>query len=366
MGPLWQEPWLTTAFALGVVFAGAAEVRAARDNRRLIAPALVGAALVLGAFGSGLLGREIGPMAALLGYDALMVAGLAAVGGSARAPSRSRLTDLAVELGPTPIRDVHALSELVRAEPGLELEAEMRAALAAAQRLEAANERARAELHAALADVARSRQRLLVSAAAERARLAHELDETVAEPLRELTAAVPATSAVRQRLLGAQASLDAALSGLRPPGLEDGLEPALRRHPLAAQLGVSVDASADRCDQVVEYTLYAVASEALTNAAKHAGAEQVSIRYRTVDGTAELTVTDNGRGGATGDPGGGLIGLADAIEALGGSLSVVSPADTGTTVTAAVPLAPTAAWPRPHGVADKPPASGSGVLPPTP
>ena len=58
------------------------------------------------------------------------------------------------------------------------------------------------------------------------------------------------------------------------------------------------------------------------------------------DGLLQVEVRDDGGGGA--DPSGhGLVGMADRVTALGGRLSVQSPAGEGTVVTATLPL-PTA------------------------
>ena len=54
-----------------------------------------------------------------------------------------------------------------------------------------------------------------------------------------------------------------------------------------------------------------------------------------------VEVADDGAGGADPAAGSGLRGLADRVEALGGTLEIVSPADAGTTLRAEIPLAPT-------------------------
>ena len=83
---------------------------------------------------------------------------------------------------------------------------------------------------------------------------------------------------------------------------------------------------------------YYVIAEALANVIKYAGATGVNVRVARENGRAIVTVSDDGVGGA--DPGGGsgLRGLADRVEALGGSLTVDSPAHGGTCVTAVIPL----------------------------
>ena len=88
-------------------------------------------------------------------------------------------------------------------------------------------------------------------------------------------------------------------------------------------------------------------SEAITNAAKHSGAEQLEIvlrhqaaNHQEGDGPATVlvTVTDDGRGGA--DPTGrGLTGLAGRVAANDGTFSVHSPAGGPTIVKAELPCA---------------------------
>ena len=125
-------------------------------------------------------------MVALAVYDGLVVCTLLVVGLTTRVPTRSELTDLAVELGPAPLR-ASALLAQARRDPTLATDRDLEAALAQAGRLEAANELVRDEVRSAIADVDASRKRLLVASTTERARLAEELDRTTAGPLRALT-----------------------------------------------------------------------------------------------------------------------------------------------------------------------------------
>ena len=87
---------------------------------------------------------------------------------------------------------------------------------------------------------------------------------------------------------------------------------------------------------VVATTAYFVASEAITNAIKHAEATRIELRVLRRDGHLLVRVTDDGRGGARL---GVRSGLADRVAALGGSLHVASPRGRGTEVEAALPCA---------------------------
>jgi signal transduction histidine kinase len=95
----------------------------------------------------------------------------------------------------------------------------------------------------------------------------------------------------------------------------------------------------DRLPQPVELAAYFVASEALANVAKYAEATSVTMRVWRSGSVASIEVCDDGVGGADDSGGSGLRGLADRVEALHGSLRVVSPPGAGTTVTAELPCA---------------------------
>lgn len=66
-------------------------------------------------------------------------------------------------------------------------------------------------------------------------------------------------------------------------------------------------------------------SECLTNAAKHARASFVEVSARVDGDVLEVTIADDGVGGADLGHGSGLIGLVDRVEAIGGRLRVTSP-----------------------------------------
>jgi signal transduction histidine kinase len=101
---------------------------------------------------------------------------------------------------------------------------------------------------------------------------------------------------------------------------------------------VQIDVSVDRLSTAVEATAYFVVAEALTNVAKHARAGRAEVTARIQDDTLGLQVRDDGAGGAR-SGGSGLTGLADRLAAVDGELRVESPAEGGTLVAAAIPLA---------------------------
>lgn len=128
--------------------------------------------------------------------------------------------------------------------------------------------------------------------------------------------------------------------GLHPAALtEGGLGQALRslarRSAVPVQLRFAL--GEERFDEPVEVAVYFVVSEALTNTAKHARASRVDVVVgRTAHGL-ELSVDDDGDGGADPAGGSGLVGLADRVAALGGTVRIKSPAGGGTTLQVTLP-----------------------------
>lgn len=128
--------------------------------------------------------------------------------------------------------------------------------------------------------------------------------------------------------------------GIHPAILsKGGLVPALktlaRRCPVPVNLDVAITL---RFPDHVEVATYYVVAEALTNAAKHAQAAEVTVSARHDDDRLYLSIRDDGVGGADSRKGTGLIGLTDRVEALGGHIQVVSPTGRGTSFQITIPL----------------------------
>ena len=98
------------------------------------------------------------------------------------------------------------------------------------------------------------------------------------------------------------------------------------------------------------------ASEAITNAAKHAQASVIDVCADARDGTLTLSVSDDGIGGADPGRGSGIIGLQDRVEALGGTITVLSPPGHGTTLRVYLPAVTSAAPTLPRTTAKPAPA----------
>ena len=93
----------------------------------------------------------------------------------------------------------------------------------------------------------------------------------------------------------------------------------------------------ERLPAPVEAAAYYIASEALTNVAKHARANVVELIAAHDDGVLTLEVRDDGVGGVDAGRGSGILGLTDRVEALGGTIAIVSPPRGGTTLSVRLP-----------------------------
>ena len=200
-----------------------------------------------------------------------------------------------------------------------------------------------------------SRARIVATADQTRRRIERDLHDgaqqrlvSLALQLREVQAAAPSGAGeLTQRLEGAVAEVNGVLEGLReiarglhPAVLtESGLRPALRALARRSAVPVSLDVQvAARPPEPVEIAAYYAVSEALTNVAKHAHASAAEVEVAAADGMLRVDVRDDGRGGADFGRGSGLVGLKDRVEALGGRVSLQSPAGAGTTLQIALPL----------------------------
>jgi len=80
----------------------------------------------------------------------------------------------------------------------------------------------------------------------------------------------------------------------------------------------------------VATSLYYVAAEGVANALKHAAATRISVALRRTGEVLELTVTDDGNGGAV--DGFGVTSMRDRVASVGGTFSLASPSGLGTQI----------------------------------
>jgi signal transduction histidine kinase len=139
--------------------------------------------------------------------------------------------------------------------------------------------------------------------------------------------------------------------GIHPAILsEAGLGPALEALARRSAVPVELDLNlGPRLGDHVEAAGYYIASEAITNVVKHAQATFIDMRVYGCDGALTLSISDDGIGGADPSRGSGIIGLKDRVEALGGTISVLSPPGLGTALHVQLPAEPVAVSTLPSG-----------------
>lgn len=198
------------------------------------------------------------------------------------------------------------------------------------------------ELGRRVQSLARSRAGVLDAADAERRRIERDLHDGTQQRLVSLAMnlgvarakVADAPEAAREAIAQAHEEAKQALvelrdfiRGLHPAVLNDrGLDAALSglaaRSPVPVRLRVDVSR---RASPTIEAVAYFVVSEALTNAAKHAQATRVDVTVTRHDDRLRITVSDDGRGGATTEIGSGLRGLAQRVASVDGTLTIDSP-----------------------------------------
>jgi signal transduction histidine kinase len=351
--PVGRLPGVMLGLAL-LVAADAARRRpdAAEVRRQLPKPAVGMLTLAL-ALGMPALLRLMGlpptwqSLPALL-YDALIASTGVALAGALLRQRWSRDTDLVLELADAAPREFAAA---LRQEASAQQVAGARASLLAAADLLDAHVRLTEELAARADEVRASRRRLLNTAVDERRRLAcllsdgagrylSDLDRTL-EELEAQSGRAPVqqmVQACRAEMVRTREDIDQLARGLHPRLLvERGLRCALLDLAERSALPVDCCTPVARLAEPVEVALWYAVAEAVTNAGKHSGASRVAVEVRAEPGQVVATVADDGSGGALIEPGGGLAGVADRLDALGGRLEVSSPPGGGTVLRMTVP-----------------------------
>ena len=152
------------------------------------------------------------------------------------------------------------------------------------------------------------------------------LAEMEAKKLPETAPVLTHVTEARTQLAHAQQTLRNTVRGIYPAVLEDhGLKAALEElaHGCAVPVHLTYYANG-RMAPEIERTAYFAASEAITNVLKHANAKNIQMDVREANGYLQLTVQDDGIGGANPNTGTGLAGLYERAQALGGSFTVES------------------------------------------
>jgi signal transduction histidine kinase len=154
-------------------------------------------------------------------------------------------------------------------------------------------------------------------------------------------AAVALVAEARETSLKVLTDLRDLVRGICPPVLADrGLADAIRALALDTPLPTTVDIDLPgRPDLPVETACYFAVAEALANTVKHSGAAHAQVTIRHGDGRLQITIVDDGCGGADPQRGSGLVGLERRLATFDGVLAVNSPPAGPTIIAIEVPCA---------------------------
>ncbi len=214
-------------------------------------------------------------------------------------------------------------------------------------------------VHAArlLDDLREAQERLVLAREEERKRLRRDLHDGLGPSLAAMALQVDTIRnrsaqgadveldllRLREGIAGSVADVRRIVEGLRPPALDDlGLAGALGRlaQELDGSTRVSVHvATLSEVPAAVEVAAYRIAAEALTNAARHAGATTLGVDVHRAGNALCVSIIDDGTGVVAPRTAGiGLTTMRERAEEIGGRLTVEALPGRGTTVTASLPL----------------------------
>lgn len=220
------------------------------------------------------------------------------------------------------------------------------------------------EIHRQADELTASRTRIVQAQDTERRRIERNIHDGAQQ---EIVALIAKLRLARNQMARADGRADATLAelqddarlllgdlrelahGIHPPILTDrGLFEALDARASRADLPIAVHAEAElrraRFSDDVEGAAFFFASEAMTNALKHAKASRIDVRLSRVEMTLLVDVEDDGvgfvpaDGAAAGGVGDGLANMRDRVEALGGKLRIASTPGRGSRVRAEFPV----------------------------
>jgi signal transduction histidine kinase len=146
----------------------------------------------------------------------------------------------------------------------------------------------------------------------------------------------PSQSQLEARIVALQASHDRAVDSAEAERrrIERDLHDGAQQRLVALAMDLGMARAKLETDPAAATALVA---EALTNAAKHAGAAEIAVRIRRHRDLLIVEVIDDGVGGADPARGSGLRGLADRVAAVDGPLSITSPPGGPTVIRAELP-----------------------------
>jgi signal transduction histidine kinase len=206
-------------------------------------------------------------------------------------------------------------------------------------------------------------QHIVRSQEDERARIARELHDEIAQYLSAFSLELgalkstlkrPDTNRMVDHLQGLAHQMSQSLyrlvRDLRPSQLDDlGLVPALRSwitqdcNPRGMSVEFDVYGNQARLNSLVETVVFRVAQEALNNVCRHSGVKQAKLELEYSCDQVTIRISDAGVGFDPAEPfrpprGWGLAGMRERVESLAGQLTIQSAPASGTTVEVVIPL----------------------------
>ncbi|MGX4771293.1 histidine kinase [Bradyrhizobium guangdongense] len=219
-------------------------------------------------------------------------------------------------------------------------------------------------LDTALAERAELTRKLIALQDEERRHLARELHDEFGQSLaaiRALASSARQTAAqdcpsllgecdgIARTATGMMETLRGALFRLRPPDIEElGLVASLEglvagwngRSRGETRITIRFDGTFETLPATISANIYRIVQEALTNAAKHAGATRVNLELAMHADEIALAIDDDGR---SHDPaaksGMGLLGMRERVAALRGRLRFEAGPNGGSALRVVIPLA---------------------------
>ena len=212
-------------------------------------------------------------------------------------------------------------------------------------------------------DLSAMAERLVTAQEEERLRISRELHDDLGQALTTLMLALKNFQSdlslpITELFKGLQILYDQAYEisikirrlaqDLRPPildalGLKQSMQTYCHKFTERTQLPVTLEIEPElpKLPDIYNITIYRVLQEALTNITKHAEANRVWVALDLDDDFIHLTIQDNGRGlhsDSNTNSGIGLTGMKERLSLVGGKLLLRSAAESGTIVTASLPI----------------------------
>lgn len=139
---------------------------------------------------------------------------------------------------------------------------------------------------------------------------------------------------------------------LRPPVIDDlglisAVQSLLKKFSTSTRIHSSLQTNSQLSQLAITHRtcLFRVAEEALTNVAKHSGAKNVTVTFKTNKSSVTMTITDDGKSFQPQEIGKdysgthlGILGMRERVATLRGTFAIESSAGKGTSIIAKIPL----------------------------